>query len=247
MRHMGHAIIACDAAHQLDDEIEDYQEGRRHRYYSKHIDDSPRIERREEDQECVDRTRGSKQDDVRVGDVVDDVACHAAQCTCEEVVEEELLASHSVLDCPSEDVEGEHVEEDVAVAGVDEHVGHELPPAVAVVDAAWHEGQGVGQSGEEEFGQAEDCDVDCDEDACRVEVHVAEASVDDCRSHFLSKVMMLRLLVKHQFLHSVQFLHITFLPTLMRIGHFSGVSTLGTVLAYRFSDRATVFFNLLLV
>lgn len=135
----------------------------------------------------------------------------------------------------------------MAVAGVDEHVGHELPPAVAVVDAAWHEGQGVGQSGEEEFGQAEDCDVDCDEDSCRVDVHIAEASVDYCRSHFLSKVMMLCLLVKHQFLHSVQNLHSTFLPTLMRIGHFSVVSTLGTVLAYRFSDRATVFFNLLLV
>lgn len=129
----------------------------------------------------------------------------------------------------------------MAVAGVDEHVGHELPPAVAVVDAAWHEGQGVGQSGEEEFGQAEDCDVDCDEDACRVEVHVAEASVDDCRSHFLSKVMMLRFLVKHQFLHSVQFLHITFLPTFGLFGCFYAVLTLGTVLAYRFSDRATVF------
>lgn len=104
MRHVGHAIIACDAAHQLDDEVEDNQEGRRHRYYSKDIDDSPRIERREEDQESVDCARCSKQDDVRVGDVVDDVACHAAQCACEEVIEQELLASHPVLDRAAEDV-----------------------------------------------------------------------------------------------------------------------------------------------
>lgn len=104
MRHMGHAIIACDAAHQLDDEVEDNQEGCWHRYYSKYIDDSPRIEGREEDQESVDRTRGSKQDDVRVGDVVDDVACHAAQCACKEVVEEELLAPHPMFYGAAEDV-----------------------------------------------------------------------------------------------------------------------------------------------
>lgn len=45
MRHVGHAIIACDATHQLDDEVEDDQDGRRHRYYSKDVYHCPRVER----------------------------------------------------------------------------------------------------------------------------------------------------------------------------------------------------------
>ena len=46
-----------------------------------------------------------------------------------EVVEEEALLAHRLLDDASEHPDGEHIEEEVLPAGVHEHVGEELPGA----------------------------------------------------------------------------------------------------------------------
>lgn len=88
-----------------------------------------------------------------------------------------------------------------------EHVCQELPVGMAVEYGARNHCKRVRQAREQEVRQTEHQDVDRDEYGGDVPVGIAEAPVDDRVSHICEKSSHMKVCVKTQFLHTVQFLH----------------------------------------
>lgn len=242
MCHVGNAVVGHDSAEKLYHEVQDYQEGRLDRNYPEYVYHCSRVKHREKDQQRVNGSGRAQEHHICVGKVIHGVACDSGQCPCQQIVQQELPAPYSSFNCRSEYVEAEHVEHEMRDAAVREHVGHKLPVVMAVQHVRGNHCKCVCQSGEKEVCQTEDSKIDSYQYCCHICVSIAEAFVDDCIAHE-HKILTCVLSVKHQFLHTVQLFHTHF--TLNTA--FSGPKQTWHAHCIRICNRATVFFNLLLV
>lgn len=77
---------------------------------------------------CKEGTGGTQKEDAIITSVhIDKVRENTGKSSTHKVEQEEFLAAYRLLHSHAEEVETKHVEEEVAQASVDKHVGYKLP------------------------------------------------------------------------------------------------------------------------
>lgn len=151
-----------DVAGQLDDCIEDNQNRGPDRNESKHKDHRIGVENGKHQQHPVDCPRSTNQNHIGAGQIVADEAYDSAEQTGEQIEEQKLLAADALLHHGTENEEAEHIEEQVAEAPVDKHVGERLPK-ISTQDERRDHGKVVRASRIEKCRQGVDQNIDQDQ------------------------------------------------------------------------------------
>ena len=117
-----------DLAHNLYDYVEN--DGKRHlqRNYEEQQDARRGKHDGGEEQQSINCTGGSQHNHVCLsGEHAYQITCNSAQSTGQKVEQQKLAASYGPFKSHPEHEYCKHVEEQMRVACVDKHVGHELP------------------------------------------------------------------------------------------------------------------------
>ena len=166
-----------EAAEERYEEVYNHKKRCPYRDYPENVDQGIGIEDGEHDEKSVDRTWGSHKNDVRIGKVVDSIAGQSWEETDGEVVQQELLWAQTVFNGSSEDVQCQHVEDEMTYSRVGEHVGKELPVIMFVVYVGRNEAEVVLKSREQESREGEYREVDNYQRDGKVWIGVSEFSV----------------------------------------------------------------------
>ena len=82
---------------------------------------------------CKEGSGGTQQEDTEIAGVhIDKIREDAGKSSAQKVEKEEFLAADRLLHCHAEEVEAQHVKEEMAEASMDKHIGDKLPVHVVV-------------------------------------------------------------------------------------------------------------------
>ena len=82
---------------------------------------------------CKEGSGGTQQEDTEIAGVhIDKIGEDTGKSSAQKVEKEEFLAAYRLLHSNAEEVEAQHVEEKVAEASMDKHIGDKLPVHVMV-------------------------------------------------------------------------------------------------------------------
>ena len=165
-------------AEELHEEVDDHEDRRPDGHYAEKVYDRPRIDDGEKEHHGIKGAGCAEEDRIRSGEEVCEEARDAGERPRQEVEQHELPRPHLPLDGAAEDVEAEHVGEEVPDASMDEHVGDELPVGVLMDDHAGDHGKIVFQSGEEQIRREKDEAVHGNQHSSRIRERIAELPVD---------------------------------------------------------------------